>query len=298
MLLLWNWRCYRNEAQLVCGKTIMVTTDTHLIYPYVAVPDGNWIAFCCVILSASCVTFINEFLPRVGLVCFIDTSDMYVSSESVVHISNTVMHSKYVMEYYSMLSGTDACYYQRVGRVCRDSANAQYMQYLSKNHITSQIHWTLFKCLAFIFECLYDQQDSYHCPKASQKTAKYAVVKVPFSYSLFRLLWNTDNLKTCAYLEFSTKLMLITACSFTTTHRLPSFKVTLVDKAVHSTVQLLYVPYIGCHFCTYIVLFPGRRPQSLVWEQHQWNCACWAVSPVSWRLLPCYWERLMDTIAM
>ena len=85
--------------------------------------------------------YIIEFLPRVGLVCFIDTSDMYVSSESVVHKSNTVMHSKYVMEYYSMLSGTDAHYYQRVGRLCRDGANAQYMQYLSKSRITSpQIH--------------------------------------------------------------------------------------------------------------------------------------------------------------
>ena len=41
--------------------------------------------------------------------------------------------------------------------------------------------------------------------------------------------------------QFSTKLMLITARSSTTTQRLCSFKFTLVDKAVHSTARLLSV---------------------------------------------------------
>ena len=31
---------------------------------------------------------------------------------------------------------------------------------------------SLFKHLVFLFECLYDQQDSYKCPKASWKAAK------------------------------------------------------------------------------------------------------------------------------
>ena len=59
---------------------------------------------------------------------------------------------------------------ESVDSLCRDGADAQYMQYLSKSRITSpQIH---FKRLVFIIEYLCDQQDSYKCPKATRKTAK------------------------------------------------------------------------------------------------------------------------------
>ena len=63
---------------------------------------------------------------------------------------------------------------ESVDSLCRDGANAQYMQYLSKSRIT--VHHkhakSLFKHPGFLFECLCDQQDSYKWPKATQKTVK------------------------------------------------------------------------------------------------------------------------------
>ena len=49
---------------------------------------------------------------------------------------------------------------QSVHSLCRNGADAQYMQYLSKSRIP-------LKCPAFLFDCLYGQQDSYSFPKAS-----------------------------------------------------------------------------------------------------------------------------------
>ena len=51
---------------------------------------------------------------------------------------------------------------ESVDSLCRDGADTQYMQYLSKSRITSpQRHKhakSLFKCPGFLFECLCDQQ--------------------------------------------------------------------------------------------------------------------------------------------
>ena len=64
---------------------------------------------------------------------------------------------------------------ESVDSLCRDGADAQYMQYLSKSRITSP--QTRKKHPGFLFECLYDQQDSYKWLKATQKTAKLRSVR-------------------------------------------------------------------------------------------------------------------------
>ena len=74
------------------------------------------------------------------------------------------------------------------------------------------------------------------------------------------------------HLDFSTKRMLITACSFPTTQRLRSLKFTLVNKS-HSQHSVVAVRCEGCHFlilyaCAHEVSFPGQIPCSLVWERH------------------------------
>ena len=71
--------------------------------------------------------------------------------------------------------------------------------------------------------------------------------------------------------HFSTKLMLITARSSTTTQRLHSFKFTLVNKS-HSQHSEAAVRCLGRHFlilypCAHEVSFPDQRPRSLVWKR-------------------------------
>ena len=67
---------------------------------------------------------------------------------------------------------------ESVDSLCRDGADAQYMQYLSKSRITSpQTRKSLFKRPGFLFECLCDQQDSYKWPKATWKTDKHKSVR-------------------------------------------------------------------------------------------------------------------------
>ena len=65
---------------------------------------------------------------------------------------------------------------ESVDSLCRDGADAQYMQYLSV-----QLHHkhakSLFKRPGLLFECLCDQQDSYKWPKATRKTAKLKSVR-------------------------------------------------------------------------------------------------------------------------
>ena len=75
--------------------------------------------------------------------------------------------------------------------------------------------------------------------------------------------------------NFSTKLMLITAWSSTTTQRLHSFKLTLVNKS-HSQHSEAAVRCSGHHFlilyaCAHEVSFPDQRPRSLVWKRDKRN---------------------------
>ena len=63
---------------------------------------------------------------------------------------------------------------ESVDSLCRDGADAPYMQYLSKSHIKHAK--SLFKCPGFLFEYLCDQQDSYKWPKAMRETAKHQSV--------------------------------------------------------------------------------------------------------------------------
>ena len=81
--------------------------------------------------------------------------------------------------------------------------------------------------------------------------------------------------------HFSTKLILITTPSSTSTQRLHSFKFILVNKS-HSQHSVVAVRCEGRHFlilyaCVHEVLFPGQIPRSLVWERHycssEINCA-------------------------
>ena len=91
------------------------------------------------------------------------------------------------------------------------------------------------------------------------------------------------------YRHFSTKLILLTTRSSTSTQRLDRFKFTLVNKS-HSQHSVVAVRCEGRHFlicksyaCAHEVSFPGQIPRSLVWERHwcsmsEINCARLAVS--------------------
>ena len=64
---------------------------------------------------------------------------------------------------------------ESVDSLCRDNADAQYMEYSAKQmpyNFTTNILKSLFKRPGIYFECLYDQQDSYKGSKATRKTAK------------------------------------------------------------------------------------------------------------------------------
>ena len=85
---------------------------------------------------------------------------------------------------------------------------------------------------------------------AQQPRGRQLNAKVCGSESaIFLILLSSDHnvqqryLKNCSstHRYFITKLMLITARSYTITQRLHSSKFTLVDGAVHSTAQLLSV---------------------------------------------------------
>ena len=106
--------------------------------------------------------------------------------------------------------------------------------------------------------------------------------KCHFSYSFFlsfflsfllQLLFKQRYLANClsTHRHFSTKLMLITTRSSTTTQRLHSFKFTLVNKS-HSQHSEAAVRCLGRHFkilyaCAHEVSFPDQRPRSLVWKR-------------------------------
>ena len=90
---------------------------------------------------------------------------------------------------------------------------------------------------------------------------------------LLRLLFKQRYLANClsTHRHFSTKLMLITTRSSTTTQRLHSFKFTLVNKS-HSQHSEAAVRCLGRHFlilyaCAHEVSFPDQRPRSLVWKR-------------------------------
>ena len=61
---------------------------------------------------------------------------------------------------------------ESVDSLCRDGADAQYMQYLKAVQLHHKHAKSLFEHPGFLFECLCDQQDSYKWPKATRKTAK------------------------------------------------------------------------------------------------------------------------------
>ena len=70
-----------------------------------------------------------------------------------------------------------------------------------------------------------------------------------------------------SHLDFSTKLMFVTARSFPTTQRLHSFKFPLVKNC--SQHCLTAVRCVGCHFlilyaCVHAVSFLDQKPQSLL----------------------------------
>ena len=103
--------------------------------------------------------------------------------------------------------------------------------------------------------------------------SKNAIFVILSSSSLFRPLCQTTiTQKRLKHVDFSTKRMLITACSFPTTQRLHSLQFTLVNKS-HSQHSVVTVRCEGRHFlilyaCAHEVSFPGQIPRSLVWERH------------------------------
>ena len=122
---------------------------------------------------------------------------------------------------------------------------------------------------------------------AKRKSVRYR--KCHFSYSFFLSFFLScyDHYSQQQYLanglsthhQFSTKLMLITARSSTTTRRLHSFKFTLVNKS-HSQHPEAAVRCLGRHFqilyaCAHEVSFPDQRPRSLVWKQEYTSEWAW-----------------------
>ena len=55
---------------------------------------------------------------------------------------------------------------------------------------------SLFKCLVFLFECLHDHQDTYQCPKATQKTAKRKSVRLRRCHFSQTIMFSNDFSKT------------------------------------------------------------------------------------------------------
>ena len=132
------------------------------------------------------------------------------------------------------------------------------MKYLSKSRITS--------CLsAFVIT------KTLKWPKATWKTAKHksAIFRIFFSFFIMTTLFKQRYIST--HRHFSTKLMLITARSSTTTQLLHSFKFSLVNKghSQHSVVAFHWEGrlFLILYACIHIVSFPGQIPRSLVWEQ-------------------------------
>ena len=71
--------------------------------------------------------------------------------------------------------------------------------------------------------------------------------------------------------HFITKLMLITARSYTITQRLHSSKFTLVDKALPGCCPLRRTPFQMLYACAHVVSFPNQKPRSLIWERDKWT---------------------------
>ena len=91
---------------------------------------------------------------------------------------------------------------------------------------------------------------------------------------LFKQRYLANYLST--HRQFSTKLILITTRSSTSTQRLHSFKFILVNKS-HSQHSVVAVRCEGRHFlilyaCAHEVSFPGQIPRSLVCSS-EINCA-------------------------
>ena len=135
-------------------------------------------------------------------------------------------------------------------------------------------------------------------PRGRQLNSKCGMAKVPFFVFflslLLRLLFKQRYLAKClsTHRNFSTKLMLITAQSSTTTQHLHSFKFSLVNKS-HSQHSETAVRCLGCHFlilyaCAHKVSFPDKRPRSLVWKREY-------TSERAWLTRSRHWARHMNT---
>ena len=132
-------------------------------------------------------------------------------------------------------------------------------------------------CPGFLFEWLCDQQDSYcisgQKPHGRQLNAKvYGSKSAIFRILSFLLRPQCSKTFLSIHRHFSTKLMLITTRSSTSTQCLHSFKFTLVNKS-HLQHSVVAVRCEGRHFlilyaCAHEVSFPGQIPHSLVWERH------------------------------
>ena len=109
------------------------------------------------------------------------------------------------------------------------------------------------------------------------KSAIFVILSFFLSFFLsflLRLLFKQRYLENylSTHRHFSTKLILITTRSSTSTQRLHSFKFILVNKS-HSQHSVVAVRCEGRHFlilyaCAHEVSFQGQIPRSLVWERH------------------------------
>ena len=159
------------------------------------------------------------------------------------------------------------------------------MQYLSKSRITSPqtrkkayLSAQASSLSAFVIS---KTHISGQKPRGRQINTKVCVSKSAifvilsfFLSFLLRLLFKQRYLANylSTHRHFSTKLILITTRSSTSTQRLHSFKFILVNKS-HSQYSVFAVRCEGRHFlilyaCAHDVSFPGQIPRSLVWERH------------------------------
>ena len=77
-------------------------------------------------------------------------------------MSSTSRNVSHLVKYLWMSHNIQLFIRESVDSLWKDGADPQYMQYLNKSRITSPQIYTLKACWsAFLFECFYDQQDSF-----------------------------------------------------------------------------------------------------------------------------------------
>ena len=139
---------------------------------------------------------------------------------------------------------------ESVDSLCRDGPDAQYMQFKQKPYnFTTNTLKAYLSALSSSLSAFMISKTHISAQKTRGRQLNTKVCGSENAIFLLSFFLCSDHFVKQRYLEngssshrrFITKLMLITAQSFTTTQRLHSYKFILVDKTVLSSANLLSV---------------------------------------------------------